>query len=884
MIGKTISHYKIIEKLGEGGMGVVYKAEDTKLKREVAIKFLPRRIDASDEERERFRLEAQAAAALNHNNIAIIHEIDEVGGDEFIVMEIVKGESLKEKIATGPLKVDEAMRIATEVADGLHEAHENDIVHRDIKPANIMLTAKGQCKIMDFGLAKMARATLVTKEGTTLGTAAYMSPEQARGEKVDHRTDIFSLGVMLYEMLTGQLPFKGDYEQAVLYSIMNEDPEPITAVRTGVPLDLERAVFKCLQKSSDDRYQSANELLVDLRTLRKGLDGSQSKSVAAVSARGKEVSGKSKRGLYALGVIGIAGLVAFFIYLHKDAKPIRLTNPQKITQAIGEESWPTWSPDGTRIAYHSNQRGKWDIWVKQLTGGEPINLTQQFVGRCRRPSWSPDGSQIAFRSREDISSKKGYAIWIVPAIGGTAIRVALTSGHSSPAWSPDGTELAHVVKDSSGSPSAEIYSLATHERRKVTLPGEEFERTYLSWSPRGDFFAYADASNRYPLAGASTLKLVRIRDGKATQITNTNHYELFPYWSLNSRLLYFISTRGGPPDLWQVKLNDEGDVDGNLTQVTNGLSIRSFAFSRNHKKVAFAKDERRSNLWRIAIPKPDSPAAQWANAKQLTFESSTIGSSELSLDGKRIYLTSNRSGNNDIWSMPAEGGELRQLTTTPEVDGSPSLSPDGNTIAFKSGRSGKGEIWTMPSAGGPARQITHDESPKWWPTWSPDGQTLAYVCQDSTSKLNLCVVPAQGGEPQLVPTGPNNVFRVLWWPDGQSLVSIYAEPPHNKLRRFPIVGGGSVPLTGSEVRVDASNGLRWSADRTEIYFFRRGGENQILNIWSLSVGDGSVRQLTELQGRPGRFARMFANDGTYLYFAWVEETGDIWVMDVEREE
>ena len=212
---------------------MVYKAEDTKLKREVAIKFLPRQIGVSDEERKRFKLEAQAAAALNHNNIATVYEIDEVGDDEFIVMEIIKGESLREKIAKGPLKLDEAMRIATEVADGLHEAHEHKIVHRDIKPANIMLTAKGQCKIMDFGLAKMAQATLVTKEGTTLGTAAYMSAEQAQGVVVDHRADIWSLGVVLYEMLTGQLPFKGDYESAVVYSRTTERKDETR--RKGTP-------------------------------------------------------------------------------------------------------------------------------------------------------------------------------------------------------------------------------------------------------------------------------------------------------------------------------------------------------------------------------------------------------------------------------------------------------------------------------------------------------------------------------------------------------------------------------------------------------------------------------------------------------------------------
>ena len=272
MIGKTISHYKILEKLGEGGMGVVYKAEDTKLKREVAIKFLPRRIDISDEERQRFKLEAQAAAALNHNNIATVYEIDEVGDDEFIVMEIIKGESLREKIAKGLLKLDEAMRIATEVADGLHEAHEHKIVHRDIKPANIMLTAKGQCKIMDFGLAKMAQATLVTKEGTTLGTAAYMSPEQTQGAAVDHRTDIWALGVVLYEMITGKQPFQGDYQQAVMYSIVNEEPEPITGLRTGLPMELERIVNKALKKNPAERYQRMDEVVSDLKALKTGID------------------------------------------------------------------------------------------------------------------------------------------------------------------------------------------------------------------------------------------------------------------------------------------------------------------------------------------------------------------------------------------------------------------------------------------------------------------------------------------------------------------------------------------------------------------------------------------------------------------------------------
>ncbi len=272
MIGHTISHYKIIEKLGEGGMGVVYKAEDTRLKRTLALKFLPSSIMASEAEKTRFVHEAQAAAALDHPNICTIYEIDEVEGQLFIAMAYVEGRSLKEKIEAGLLKLDEALGIAMQVAEGLQAAHEKQITHRDIKPANVMITTKGQAKIMDFGLAKLAGRTVVTKEGTILGTVAYMSPEQARGEELDHRIDIWALGVVLHEMITGQLPFKGEYEHAVMYSILNENPEPITGLRTGVPIELARIVNKCLEKQAAHRYQHADDLLADLQRLKKGLE------------------------------------------------------------------------------------------------------------------------------------------------------------------------------------------------------------------------------------------------------------------------------------------------------------------------------------------------------------------------------------------------------------------------------------------------------------------------------------------------------------------------------------------------------------------------------------------------------------------------------------
>jgi TolB-like protein/Tfp pilus assembly protein PilF len=285
MIGKTISHYRIIEELGRGGMGVVYKAEDTKLGRTVALKFLSPRILGGGDEKARFLHEARTAAALAHPNICTIHEIDEFEEQPFIAMECVEGESLGSLIESGPLKLDVAVDIAMQMAAGLQEAHEKGVVHRDIKPANIMITPKGRVKIMDFGLAKLRGQTMLTKEGMTLGTVSYMSPEQARGDEVDHRTDIWSLGVLLYEMITGRRPFQGEYEQAVIYSILNSTPEPLTSLRTGVPMELERIVRKCLAKDARERYQSAADLSADLFHYKKEMSRGEPAAPASVPGR-----------------------------------------------------------------------------------------------------------------------------------------------------------------------------------------------------------------------------------------------------------------------------------------------------------------------------------------------------------------------------------------------------------------------------------------------------------------------------------------------------------------------------------------------------------------------------------------------------------------------
>ena len=315
MVGSTVSHYRILEKLGGGGMGVVYKAEDTRLKRTVALKFLPPELTRDPEAKERFIHEAQAASALQHNNICVVHDIDETSdGQMFISMEYLEGETLKKKIERGPLRVHEAIDIAVQVAQGLTEAHKHGIIHRDIKPANIMVTSDGVAKIVDFGLAKLTGRTMLTKAGSTLGTAAYMSPEEARGETADQRTDIWSLGVVLYEMLTGRRPFEADYENALLYGILNTEPEPLTGLRSGIPMEVESIVRKCMAKLPGSRYQHVDDLLVDLRTetsSRAALSGSASRTTITPRLSPQGIARYWPFGLLAVILCGIA-LYAYY--------------------------------------------------------------------------------------------------------------------------------------------------------------------------------------------------------------------------------------------------------------------------------------------------------------------------------------------------------------------------------------------------------------------------------------------------------------------------------------------------------------------------------------------------------------------------------------------
>jgi serine/threonine protein kinase/Tol biopolymer transport system component len=472
MIGQTISHYRIVEKLGEGGMGVVYRAQDTKLDRAVALKFLPAQLLGNVEVRKRFEREAKSSAALSHPNLCRVYEIDEADGKTFLAMELIEGESLDRKIARGPLKLDEALSIGQQVAKGLEAAHKRGIVHRDIKPENIMVGEDGHVTIMDFGLAQLAEASRLTKTDETMGTVAYMSPEQTEGSGTDHRTDIWSFGVVLYEMVSGQQPFKGDYDKAVMYSILNQEPEPLTGLRTGVPMELELLVDKCLAKDSARRYQGLGETAVDLKTLAEKLKAARSTiRKTTISPLKQDEAAREPRTIrrqrltkvLLTGFASVATLIAvaavFWPRGTEAPPPLRkwtLTAP-------GEINNPVISPDGRYIAYATEDRPLRTLWVRDLSQEEARMVAGP--GNLGPPFWSPRSDALAFQDGDDLKR--------VSPTGGAA--ATLCEGGTYGAWTRDGSSIVfsrenefYIVSAQGGRPT--LLFKSEHGARQVADP------------------------------------------------------------------------------------------------------------------------------------------------------------------------------------------------------------------------------------------------------------------------------------------------------------------------------------------------------------------------------------------------------------------------------
>ena len=666
MVGSTISHYKLVAKLGEGGMGVVYKAEDTKLERTVALKFLAAHLLNDEEAKERFLREAKAAAALHHPNVCPVHEIDEVDGKTFIAMAFLEGESLEARIADGPLSIKDALDIARQAADGLDAAHEKGIFHRDIKPANIMVDPKGRATIMDFGLARLTEASRLTKFDTAMGTVAYMSPEQAQGMEVDSRTDIWALGCVLYEMVSGQRPFQGQYDQALLYEIVHEEPPPLTGLRTGVPVELEFAVGKCLEKYADSRYQHASDTAVDLRNIQDKLRSGRStilrtaqmtgavpavagRTVSPVVAPSPKTSPRIWQALFGVAMIALLGtLTIVFTQAPPEAAPPPTRRFSFSQEGLGSASI---SPDGRYVAFAVGTIPESSLWLRALGSETAREIPGTEGTRAVVSGWSPDSQAIVFATTTEIKR--------VGIDGGDPITLGDLPGTGSlgfrgVSWSPDGER---IVFSSTGGVLWEIPARGGEPRTLLEQrdPGSSWEPHFLPTDSGSEALVY-EAGSRIRVLNLETGERSEIGPGSA------------PVYSRDGYLIHGSGETGEP-----------------------GLFALPFSLATLEPKgEAFPISE-------------DGQLASVARDGTLVFS-----------DGANARVETL------VWRNRA--GEILETIGPPQRDMlEPALSPDGQRIVVTSTEGGSRDIWIHDLIRSTKTRLTFDEGAEQTPTWSPSG-------------------------------------------------------------------------------------------------------------------------------------------------------------------
>jgi eukaryotic-like serine/threonine-protein kinase len=859
--GHTVGHYEILEILGGGGMGIVYRARDTRLARIVALKFLPPELTRDPQAKERFEQEARAASSLDHPNLCTILELGETAdGRLYLAMPCYDGETLRHRIERGPLPVDEAIDVALQIARGLAKAHRNGIIHRDIKPANLIVTSDGVVKILDFGLAKLAGSAAISQTGSSAGTPAYMSPEQARGDEVDARTDLWSLGVVLYELLSGRRPFRGEREQAVIYSILHERPQALREIRPEVSPELARIVERLIAKEPEDRYPSVEEALGDLRVLRGEPATGFTRAVEPARPQGRPW------GWIAAGVAALAIVVAAILLPRQGGAgaPVQ-TSFARLTEQEGSETFPSVSPDGSDFVYVKlTSAGNLDIWSQRIGGSNPRNLTADSPMDDTQPAYSPDGGTIAFRSDRD-----GGGIFLMGATGESVRR--LTDFGYNPAWSPDGKELLVATE---GVSDPRVRKTRSQIWRVEAAPGTPPRRlidgdaVQPSWSPHGQRIAYWGIS-----AGAArTIWTVPAGGGAAVAVTHDEYLNWSPVWSPDGQFLYFASNRGGSMNLWRVPVDEpSGKVLGAPEAITapsewNGLP----SLSRDGKHILYATSESKANLERVPL---DPATLATGPPAQVTQGSRGVRSCDASPDGQWLAFHTSIP-QEDLFVVHPDGSGLRQLTSDSFRDRYPHWTPDGARLLFQSDRGGRYEIWSLRADGSGLEPVSRAAGDALaYPVLAPDGRRLAAlsVASRSAVMLDLSLPPERrrlAPLPAVTADGKEIFSAVSWSPDGGWLAG---EAERD-----------SVSLPGIVLYSPATRVYRRISTRGQIPRFLPDGRTLLAldegRIIAVDVAGGSVRPVLAPPPNSSFISHCLAPDGRTLFAVRVSEEGDICML------
>jgi eukaryotic-like serine/threonine-protein kinase len=802
--GTTLAHYRIASKIGEGAMGVVYEAHDTRLPRSVALKVLPADKLADATRKQRFVQEAKAASALNHPNIVTIHDIGSADGVDFIVMEHVVGKTLEQLIPPNGMAPSLVTGYGVQIADALSKAHAVGIVHRDLKPSNIMVTNEGRIKILDFGIAKLlytpaspfadVETTLaLTDQGIVVGTTPYMSPEQAEGNQVDPRSDIFSFGSILYELVSGRRLFAGKSRLDVLAKIRNEDPTPPSAIVASISPDLEKVILRCLRKDPARRYQT----MADLKVALEDVESQPSTVVSTAKKPTSILSTPFRVAAAALAVLLVAGYAAWLIWRTPQmVEPLRAV---ALTTFPGQELYPSISPDGKQVAFSWNgpKQDNFDIYIQIIGSGAPLQLTTH-PERDYNAAWSPDGRWIAFLRANPQSSRS--ELRIVPPLRGPERKlgdIRMNESITLPvflAWCPDSTCVVVTDSPSDGGPDALfLLSLETGEKRQLTAPEPPaVGDNQPAFSPNGRWLVF-----RRNITGGLTGELQAISFGErftprqqSIRLTVAALDGNYPTWTPDSEAVIFSARERlwkiavpGPSQPQPLPFVGEDGIMATFSAVRNGsptrlVYVRRFVDTniwrvdtqdangtlRSSPLVAISSTRQDSNpqfspdAMRVAFVSNRSGDAEiWiadvdgANAFQLTaMGAPATGTPRWSPDGQQIVFNSNLEGHWVVYVVPASGGRPRRLTSGPASDGVPSFSHDGQWIYFSSNRTGQFQIWKVPAAGGNAVQVTHNIG--YVAFESPDGMHVYYT-QTLAEPSALWRVPVAGGQPAKVVDG-----------------------------------------------------------------------------------------------------------------------------------